>query len=159
MPADRLSELISASSYGTVLVLGALCTITVTEVSVGYGLELVAGVGAATWIAHLFAELLAAHASKTRVLDRDEMWTAGVDGSPILASTVLPAGILMLGRIDLLPDGAARALAMVVGLGQLLAIGVLAGQLAPARRSTVWIFGAMTFAVGLGVVVVTAWLH
>ena len=50
-------------------------------------------------------------------------------------------------------------IAMVVAVAQLLAVAVLAGHLAPARRSALWIFGAVTLAVGLGVVTLTACLH
>ena len=41
--------------------LAALSAIEVTEVGEGHSAELVLGVGLATWIAHLFAELLAEH--------------------------------------------------------------------------------------------------
>ena len=61
IPRERLAELVSAASYGTVLVLAALSVISVSEVAHGHGAELVAGVGVATWLAHLFAEILGGH--------------------------------------------------------------------------------------------------
>jgi hypothetical protein len=158
VPVDRLAELVAAAAYGTVLVLAALGTISITQVSMGHGVELVAGVGAATWVAHLFAELLARHVSRQRPLDRGEVHEAVVDGSPILASTVLPAGALLLGRLDVIADGTARAVAIAAALAQLLAIGVVIGQIAPARRSALWIFGTLTLVLGLSVVAVTVWL-
>lgn len=39
--------------------LAALSVISVSDVALGHGAELVAGVGWATWLAHLFAERLA----------------------------------------------------------------------------------------------------
>ena len=61
IPRQRLAELVSAASYGTVLVLAALSVVGASEVALGHGAELVAGVGMATWLAHLFAEILGQH--------------------------------------------------------------------------------------------------
>ena len=156
---DRLAELIAAGTYGTVLVLGTLTAISAGDVSTGYGLELIAGVGAATWVAHLFAELLGGHVARQTPLDREEMVEAAVDGSPILAATVLPAATLLLSRLETVSDGTARSLAIAVGLTQLFAIVMVAGGLAPARRTTMAIFGVLTLAIGLVVVAITSWLH
>ena len=46
----------SAASYGTILVLAALALIDADDVSSGLGWELAWASGAATWIAHLYAE-------------------------------------------------------------------------------------------------------
>jgi hypothetical protein len=102
IPRERLAELVSAASYGTVLVLAALSVIGVSDVALGVGSELVAGVGVATFLAHLFAELLANHVRYHQPLRGDEILRDMVDGSPILFSTVLPALMLMLGRFDVL---------------------------------------------------------
>jgi hypothetical protein len=61
MPRERLAEVVSAAGYGSVLVLAALSVIGVSEVALGHGAELVAGVGVATWLAHVFAEILGDH--------------------------------------------------------------------------------------------------
>ena len=95
---ERLAERIGAAAYGTVLVLSALALVEVTEVGIGHGVELVVGVGLATWIAHLFAELLAEHVRH----DRAAHLAAGAAGgrrrqSRSSWSTVLPAAALLLG--------------------------------------------------------------
>jgi hypothetical protein len=100
--SERLAELVSAAAYGTVLVLGALATVGIWEIEVGYGLELVGGVGLATWTAHLFAELLGGHIRDPEPLRGGEVRRALADGSPILAATVLPASALALGKLDVL---------------------------------------------------------
>ena len=82
---DRLSDRVSAAAYGSVLVLAALSVIGVAAVTLGYGVELVTGVGLATWAAHLFAELLGGHVQHREPLRRGEVSRAMVDGSPILA--------------------------------------------------------------------------
>jgi hypothetical protein len=97
IPRERLAELVSAASYGCVLVLAALSVIGVSDVALGHGAELVAGVGVATWLAHLFAELLGNHVRHQEPLRGHEVVEDMIDGSPILASTVLPALMLGLG--------------------------------------------------------------
>jgi hypothetical protein len=158
VPRDRLAELVSAASYGCVLVLGALTVIGVSEVALGHGAELVAGVGVATWAAHLFAELLGGHVLHPEPLHRDHLKRAAVDGSPILASTVVPAIVLLLGRLEVLTGSTARIVAILVAVAQLLAVGVLVASVAPARRAGSWGFAATVAAVGVVVVVLTVLL-
>jgi hypothetical protein len=158
IPRERLAELVSAASYGTVLVLAALSVIGVSDVALGVGSELVAGVGVATFLAHLFAELLANHVRYHQPLRGDEILRDMVDGSPILFSTVLPALMLMLGRFDVLGDNAARIMAILVTVLQLLAIGALVGRLTPRRSAAHWVYAALTAAAGLSVVALTVLL-
>jgi hypothetical protein len=158
LPRGRLAELVSAASYGSVLVLAALGVIGVSEVALGHGAELVAGVGLATWIAHLFAELLGTHVRQVQPLDGHEVKQAMVDGSPILVATVLPATALLLGRLDVLTDSAARLTAIAIALVQLLAIGAFVARVAPVRRAAPWIYAGATAAVGFVVVILTVLL-
>jgi hypothetical protein len=155
MSTERLAELVRAASYGTVLVLAALSAIGVSDVALGHGSELVAGVGLATWLAHLFAELLGGQVHRDTRLGRREVRRAMADGSPILVSTVLPALVLLLGRLDLVADGTARIVAIAVGVLQLAAIGAFVGRVAPARPGTVWAVAGVTVAAGIAVVAVT----
>lgn len=158
MPRDRVAELVSAACYGSVLVLAALSVIGVSEVALGHGAELVAGVGLATWLAHIFAELLGGHVRHPEPLRRSEVMRAVVDGSPVLASTVLPASVLLFGRLDLLTDTAARIGAIVIAVVQLFAIGAFVARVAPVPPSASWIFAAATAATGVAVVVLTVLL-
>ena len=155
MPRERLAELVSAASYGSVLVLAALSVIGVSDVALGHGAEIVAGVGAATWIAHLFAELLGGHVLRHEPLHRSDVKRAAVDGSPILASTVLPALVLSLGRLDLLSDTTSRILAIVVAIVQLLVIGAFVARVAPARPAATWRFAVAVAGIGVGIVALT----
>jgi hypothetical protein len=152
IPREQLAELVSAASYGTVLVLAALSVIGVSEVALGYSAELVAGVGVATWLAHLFAELLGRHVHSGLTPGRYEIGRAAVDGSPILAATVLPAVVLLLARLDVLPDAAARLLAVVVAVVQLFAIGAVVARAAPTPPAARWTFAAATAVAGLVIV-------
>jgi hypothetical protein len=146
---------VGAAAYGSVLVLAALSAISVSEVAQGHGAELVAGVGLATWIAHLFAELLAEHVRHDEPLDPLEIRRAAADGSPILASTAVPAIVLLLGRLDMVDEDLARTLAIVAAIGQLVVIGALVARVAPYTPAVGWMFGVLTGVVGLTVVVLT----
>lgn len=155
---ERLAELVSAASYGTVLVLAALAVIGVSEVALGHGSEVVAGVGLATWLAHLFAELLGGHVLHREPLHVDNVRRAAIDGSPILVATVLPAAVLVLGRLDMVSDDTARVLAILVGVLQLLLIGAYVARVAPANPAAVWSYAVVTAGVGVLVVALTIWL-
>jgi hypothetical protein len=152
MSRERLAELVSSASYGSVLVLAALAVIGVSEVALGHGSELVAGVGLATFLAHLFAELLGGHVRHDDPLGRDQVTRAVVDGSPILAATVLPAVALGLGRLEVIGDDTARVVAIAVAEVQLIAIGAYVARLDTARPGGNWGFAVATGVVGLAVV-------
>ena len=152
IPRERLAELVSAAAYGSALVLSALSVIGVSEVSVGHGGEIVAGVGVATWIAHLFAEVLGERVRAPQPIGWSKFKRAMADGSPILVASVLPALVLLLGRLDVMSPRTARAIAIVVAVLQLLAVGMLVARVAdvPTRRK--WLFASATLAIGIVVV-------
>jgi hypothetical protein len=154
----RLAEVVSAAAYGCVLLLAALTAIGVSDVADGHGLEIVASVGLATWLAHLFAELLGGHLRSPEPLHRHEVGRAAVDGSPILVATVLPAAALLLGRVEVLDAGAARALAIGLGIVQLVAIGAYVSRTSEVSHASRWAFAAITATAGVAVVLVTVLL-
>ena len=147
--ASRLAERVRAASYGTVLVIAALGVTTVADVGVGYSAELVLGVGAATWVAHLYAELLGRHVVELEPLRRREVFEAMVDGSPILLATVLPGVVLLIGRGGVASAGTALSVAMLVAFAQLVGIGVLVARRAPGRGHAAWVFAGVTATVGI----------
>lgn len=144
-----MAERVRAASYGTVLVIAALGVTTVADVGLGYSAELVLGVGAATWVAHLYAELLGRHVVEREPLRRAEVREAMVDGSPTVLATLSPGVVLLVGRVDPSAADAARAIAMLVAFGQLVAIGIVVARLTPGRGHAGWIFAAITAAVGV----------
>ncbi|HKE71977.1 MAG TPA: hypothetical protein VKB57_00070 [Acidimicrobiales bacterium] len=155
VPRERQAELVSAGTYGTVLVLAAISVIGVGDVEAGHGAELIAGVGVATFLAHLFAELLGEHVRHDEPVRTAHVTAAAVDGSPILAATVLPAVALLLGRLDVVGADTARLAAIVVAVLQLVGLGLLVGRLAPARQAAGWVFAAGAAVAGVVVVVLT----
>ena len=151
-PRDRLAERLSAASYGTILVLAALALIDADDVSSGLGWELVTGVGAATWIAHLYAELVGDHLRSGAALDRTEIARAAADGFPIILAAIPPAVMLLLGRLEVLDERVALTASLVIAVVQLVGIGAYVGSVVSVRRANAWSYAAATAAIGIAVV-------
>jgi hypothetical protein len=149
---ERRAERATAACYGTVLVLAALVVIDADEVASGLGWELVTGVGLATLVAHLYAEVVGDHLRHAAALGRREVKRAMADGSPILLATVLPALILLLGRIGVLTTRSALWLSVAVAVLQLVGVGSIVGLAVSPRGSHVWVYAAVT--AGFGVIIV-----
>jgi hypothetical protein len=149
---EHFAERVSAASYGTILVLSSLPLIKPDDVASGLGWELVTGVGVATWVAHLYAEIVGDHLRHSAAPRREEVVTSMIDGLPILLAAVLPAVILGLGRLDVLEPKTALWIALVVAIVQLVGVGALAGAAASHRGRTVWWYAAITAGIGLAVV-------
>jgi len=150
-PVDRVAERVRAASYGAVLVIAALGVTTVADVELGYSAELVFGVGAATWIAHLYAELLGRQVIEGQPLWRADVRDAMVDGSPILLTTVLPAIVLIVGRGDAVSAKTTLGCAIGVAFAQLAGICVFAARASPRVGHEGWIVGAVTASIGIAV--------
>jgi heme/copper-type cytochrome/quinol oxidase subunit 4 len=151
-PRERLAARVSAASYGSVLVLAALAVIDDQEVASGWGWELATGVGVATWIAHLYAEVVGDHLRHVAAHDRQEISRAMSDGLPILLATVLPAITLVLGRLDVVEPRVALWIAVAVAFLQLVGLGAFVGSVMSDRHSKTWLYAAVTAAFGLCVV-------
>jgi hypothetical protein len=136
-----------------VLVLAALPLIDTEEVSSGLGWELVTAVGVATWLAHLYAEIVGDHLRTNNPLDRAEVKIAMSDGLPILLAAVPPAIALMLGRLDVLEPEVAKWTAVAVAVLQLVAGGAFVGTVVSSNRGGVWRYAAATAVIGVAVVV------
>ena len=152
-PRERLAERVTAAAYGTVLVLASLALLDADNVASGLGWELVTGVGLATWIAHLYAEVVGDHLRHGRRLDRVELTRSMVDGLPILLAAVAPAVILGLGRLDVLAPRVALWISVAVAFVQLVSLGALVGAIVSSERVSPWRFAAVTAVIGVVVVV------
>jgi hypothetical protein len=148
----RLAERLTAACYGTVLVLATLAAIHVADVSDGLGWELVTGVGLATWIAHLYAEVVGEHVRHSTALNRREIATAMTDGLPILLAAVPPAAVLLLGRLEVLDEAVAHWVAVAVAFAQLVAVGLVVGSAVNARGDSGWPYAVTTIVIGVAIV-------
>jgi hypothetical protein len=150
--ATRLAERVSAASYGTVLVLAALAVVEASDVASGWGWELVTGVGLATWVAHLYAEVVGDHLRHRAAHEVAELKRAMADGSPIILAAVLPAVVLGLGRLGVIADRVALWAAVGVAFVQLVGLGAFVGWAASPRHSKTWLYAGVTAAFGAIVV-------
>jgi hypothetical protein len=152
LPQERLAEQVSAALYGTVLVLAALPLIDVDQVESGAGWGLVSGVGVATWVAHLFAEVVGDRVRHGDAHSRREIGRAMVDGVPILVAAVPPAVTLFLGRVDVLGSRGALWAALAVALAQLAAVTAFVGLRVSRGGAGPWPYVAATVVIGVAVV-------
>ena len=151
---ERISERVTAASYGTVLVLAAIPLIDGDDVASGAGWGLVTGIGIATWIAHLYAEVVGDVIRRGAVANRAEITMAMLDGVPIPFAAVVPAAVLGLGRLDVLDPDVAWWLAGIVAIMQLTGLGAYVGWIVSSRRSTAVTYAFVTGLIGLFVVIV-----
>ena len=147
----RLAERVSAASYGTVLIIASLLVVETDDIESGWGWELVAGVGVATWLAHLYAEVLGNHIRDVEAAQPDELRKAAADGLPILLAAVIPALALGLGRLGVLEPRQAFWTAVVISILQLVTIGVFVGVVSDQPSSS-WRYAAIAAGFGLAVV-------
>jgi hypothetical protein len=151
-PRERLAERVSAASYGTVLVLAALALVDEEDVASGWGWELLTGVGVATWVAHLYAEIVGDHLRHRAAHESTELKRAMIDGAPILVAAVPPAVMLLLGRLDVIAERVAIWIAVGVALFQLVALGTFVGATVSPQGSTKWVYAGVTAVFGAVVV-------
>jgi hypothetical protein len=149
---ERLAERLTAACYGTVLALAALAPIHPDDVSSGIGWELVTGIGVATWIAHLYAEIVGDHVRHGSQVERHEIGRAMVDGLPILLAAVPPAVMLLLGRLDVLSERFALWAAVAIAFVQLVGVGLFVGSTVKDRGGKAWKYAALTIAIGVVIV-------
>lgn len=147
----RLAEWVSAASYGTVLTIAAVILVDSEDVATGFGWELIVGVGVATWLAHLYAEVLGNQVRSIGALHRHELREAMTDGLPILLASVLPAVALGLGRVGILAPRQALWTAVALALAQLVAVGALVGVVSEQRTNS-WRYAAVASVFGVAVV-------
>jgi hypothetical protein len=151
-PKERVSERVSAASYGTVLILVSLTLVDADDVASGLGWGLVTGVGLATWIAHFYAEIIGDHLLNPEAHEPHEIRRAMADGSPILLAAVIPALMLGLGRVGVMGPETSIWWAVATALIQLVGLGVFVGLLVSGHRRYAWRYAAVTAAFGAVVV-------
>lgn len=148
---DRLAERVSAATYGSILIIAALLVVEADDVASGWGWELVAGIGVATWIAHLYAEVLGNHVRNAEATRPHEVRKAMADGLPILLAAVLPAFALLLGRLDVVEPRQALWIGVGVAILQLVGIGAYVGVVSEQQSKT-WRYATVAAVFGIGVV-------
>ncbi len=120
LTAERASARLSAYVYGNVLTLAAVAAASQHAIETGTAALLVVGTTVTTFLAHVFAEFVAtssipeASAHHTESQRRSAARTEFRDAVPIASSGSLPAVILALGWLGVLPAWWAQLAAGIV---------------------------------------------
>lgn len=117
LPPTRAAARLSAYVYGNILVLAAVAASTSNSIEHGSATVLVLATAATTYLAHVFADLVAssqipeAHGDASAEQRRAETVEELRDAVPILSSGTFPAAMLTLGWLSVLPPQWAMLLA------------------------------------------------
>lgn len=143
---------VSAYVYGNILVLAALATVSPEQAETWHGVLLILGTGLATYIAHVFSEMIG---FRIRLDDPPEKQTVKHEISlarPIATSATIPAIILALSALDWI-DGKIALIAAIVVIGLRLAfIGSTVKRVADKDDSAKSFWAGIAFAAAAGAV-------
>lgn len=149
------------SVYGTILITGLIAAASGSDETSWAILWSIFGTAFVFWAAHVYAGTVARHG----VYDGKEVNLRHAFGeslrhsSGLLTSTLIPACVLLLGVLDLIPDADAIGFALWSGVAILTVLGYVAFA---QRGSAIWVRicgAAVTGAFGVIVVVLKALLH
>ena len=152
LPPRRAASRLSAYVYGNIMVLAALVTASAHAVENGEAVWLVLGTGLTTYIAHVFADLVAgssipeAHGQDTQAdgsaapdaqaptherpgdAARRHVRHELRDATPIISSAILPAIALALGWADVLPTAWAHGIAGAVVVLRIASVPIVVAR-------------------------------
>lgn len=131
---DDAAQRTTAYVYGNLLVLAALVALSGDEVESGKAFWIVLGTAVSTFVAHVFAEGLGAsvrNAAGPKPVDptAHDAWVLARESYPILTSGFLPAAIIALGWLEIIPADPAIYIADAVILLRIASTGVIVARL------------------------------
>ena len=144
--------------YGSIIVSGLIAASGGSEAPVWRTLLFIVITVVVFWAAHVYARAVASHGEPTpdgTPRSIQESYREAVEGSKgLLAATVAPALVLLLGVFGLIPDNSAKWIALWVSV----AVLAIVGYIAYSRKGARWwvrILGAISTA-SFGLVIVLA---
>jgi len=152
---SEASQRTTAYVYGNLLVLAALVALTAEQVESGHGILLVLGAAVSTFVAHVFAEAMGSsvrNAAEPKPVDPTlhDAWELARESYPILVSGFVPAAIIALGWLEVLPAELSMYIADAVILIRIASTGIIVARLRNEASSLRIIL------IGVGVAVVGA---
>lgn len=148
----RTQHRTSAFVYGNITALGALVSVDAHAVGTGAAAVAVAVTSAATFVAHVTADLVSERIRPDhgREKGRTELLQELRDAVPIATSGSAPLLLLLLGGADLLSPEPALWAGIAVVVTRLALIGTLVERLSGRRASTAALWGGVGLAVVSG---------
>ena len=132
---DRARSRTSAYVYGNILVLTAVAGVDAARILDWSALFIVAGTTVTTFLAHILAHSIGQHLGRTgeeaQLHIRDEIR----DSLPIASSGSVPALMMFLGAVAIVPPLWAQLIAALIIVARLAFLGTLVERLT-ARKST-----------------------
>ncbi|MGC4935892.1 hypothetical protein ACLQ3C_19680 [Gordonia sp. DT30] len=171
LPAHRAASRLSAYVYGNILVLAAVVVASGESIYDGHAGLIVVGTGVTTYIAHVFADLLAranipeAHRADDhhgrhagddahRQAARREVFEELRDAVPIASSAIWPAIVLVLGYHGLIPTDAAQLIAGGIIVLRIASIQIVTERVRGNRLDLGMVIAGLVAAGLAGVIVV-----
>ncbi len=138
----------TAYVYGNILVLAALVSLLNEDVDSGRAFWIVLGTAVSTFLAHAFAEGMGALVRASETLTWANSVKLARESLPVLTSGVIPAGIILLGRLGVLAAGPALTVAEALVLLRIAGTGIVVARLRNERSSLLIILSGIAVALG-----------
>lgn len=152
---DRARSRASAYVYGNILVLTAVAGVDSANILDWSALFVVAGTTITTFLAHVLAHAIGQQLGRTgeeaQLHVRDEVR----DSLPIASSGSVPALMMFLGALAIIPPVVAQLVAALIIVGRLAFLGILVERMT-ARTSTFGMLWSGVVVAGLSLIVVGA---
>ena len=157
--AERLSKTPGGATYGAIVVTATIAAASTHDDRVWAILAKTAATLVVFWLAHLHSAIIASRFDDPDEPLRGVVWDCVVHDLPMLEVGLVPFAALACGAIGLVDAAVAVRAAMIIGVGELFAVGV-----ARARRSELdWVrssaMGALYAAVGGALVALKVAIH
>ncbi|MGU3436390.1 hypothetical protein ACNHUS_25665 [Actinomycetes bacterium M1A6_2h] len=135
LPAARASARLSAFVYGNLLVLAVVVAASTTSIDDGSATVISLGTTVTTFLAHVFADAVAASSMPEEGHTRRHRLEELRDAVPIATSGTIPAVLLGLGWLQIIPTGTAQIAAAGLITVRFATIPVVAHRLRGERLS------------------------
>lgn len=151
---DRQRLRLAAYVYGNILVLAAVALATGKSIVGGEAALLVGVTAVTTYGAHIIAHDVGQQLGRERNAHRPHMRHEMRDAVPILVSGIVPAAILLVASLSIVPTQLAQLAAAVWVVGRIALIGFLVERLSGRRATWRTLSGGLLLALACAVVVV-----
>jgi hypothetical protein len=149
--AERLQEFV----YGTITALVVIGALDGKQLdSAGSATIVVVGTAFATWLAHTFAAIIGVHVRERRPVRRHEMVTKFRQSWRIVTAALPATAVLILADVGLISLRFALSAATLIGVVQLLGVGVVAAKRSGSSLFGVAVYAATAAAIGLVIVAI-----
>jgi hypothetical protein len=145
---EDLAEQLQEFVYGTITALVVIGALQSGDLGSSRGATfVVVGTAVATWLAHAFAAIIGVHVRQRRAVQRHEMIAKFRHSWRIITAALPSTAVLILADVGLISLRSALTAATVIGVLQLVGVGVVA-----ARRSEFTVFGVVVYATTASVI-------